>query len=75
MTQGSSILAMLQQRGLIAQTTGIEALGELLSTPEGIVFYIGFDPTGASLHVGHLVTLMTVRHLAAAGHRPVSTLR
>jgi len=62
---------MLQERGLVAQTTGEEGLTALLDAPNGIAFYIGFDPTGASLHVGHLVTLMTVRHLAQAGHRPI----
>lgn len=62
---------MLQERGLVAQTTGDDALKALLNGPQRIAFYIGFDPTGSSLHVGHLVTLMTVRHLAAAGHTPV----
>lgn len=71
MTQGTSTFAMLQQRGLVAQTTGNDVLTELLSRTEGVPFYIGFDPTGPSLHVGHLVTLMTVRHLARAGHKPI----
>ena len=62
---------MLKERGLVAQTTGEEGLTALFDDPKGIAFYIGFDPTGSSLHVGHLVTLMTVRHLAQAGHRPI----
>lgn len=64
------ILSELEWRGLIAQSTDIEALrGELSRGP--ITLYAGFDPTAASLHAGHLVPLLTLRRFQEAGHRPI----
>lgn len=49
----------LQQRGLIAQSTPLEALVERFATPQ--VLYCGFDPTAGSLHIGHLVPLLMLK--------------
>lgn len=65
-----NILDDLQWRGLIAQSTDIDALRTHLD--EGTVtLYCGFDPTGPSLHAGHLIPLLTLRRFQLAGHRPV----
>ncbi|AVZ41131.1 tyrosine--tRNA ligase [Dietzia sp. JS16-p6b] len=66
----SNILDDLQWRGLIAQSTDLDALREHLD--EGTVsLYCGFDPTGPSLHAGHLIPLLTLRRFQLAGHRPI----
>lgn len=64
----------LKARGLVAQMTDEEKIRELLGGKEPVVFYIGFDPTADSLHVGHFVQLMVMAHLQRAGHRPVALL-
>lgn len=66
-----SLLDELQWRGLIAQSTDRERLAQALNG-EPITYYCGFDPTAASLHIGNLVALITMRHLQAAGHRPLA---
>ncbi len=63
----------LKARGMVAQTTNEEKIRELLGG-EPISFYIGFDPTADSLHVGHFVQLMVMAHMQRAGHRPVALL-
>ncbi|WP_027123794.1 tyrosine--tRNA ligase [Mycoplasmoides pirum] len=63
------ILDFLEERGLIAQTVFYEELKELLSK-EKINFYIGFDPTADSLHVGHLLMLRVAKLLQEYGHKP-----
>jgi tyrosyl-tRNA synthetase len=66
----TDILADLRWRGLIAQSTDESALAaELARGP--IALYCGFDPTAASLHVGHLVQVLTLRRFQQAGHRPI----
>ena len=67
---GTGLLAALGRRGLVKQTTGAEALGRLLGERQ-VTFYLGIDPTGPSLHAGHLVGLLAMAHLQRAGHRPV----
>lgn len=67
----SSILDELEWRGLVAQTTDREALAQALADGP-ITFYTGFDPTAPSLHHGHLVQLVLMRHLQLAGHRPLA---
>ena len=63
------LLDDLEWRGLIAQSTDREALAEALA--EGSVrFYVGFDPTAPSLHMGNLVQILTARRLQQAGHTP-----
>ncbi|MFF1528779.1 tyrosine--tRNA ligase [Cellulomonas sp. NPDC058312] len=65
------ILDELAWRGLVSQTTDLDALRAALD--EGpITFYAGFDPTAPSLHHGHLVQLVLMRHLQLAGHHPLA---
>lgn len=63
----------LEKRGLIAQTTHQDKIKELLNN-EKITFYIGFDPTADSLHVGHFLQLIVMSHMQKAGHRPIALL-
>ncbi|BCJ67939.1 tyrosine--tRNA ligase [Polymorphospora rubra] len=60
----------LQWRGLIQDSTDLDELRKHLDN-ERVTFYVGFDPTAASLHVGHLVQVLTARRLQLAGHRPL----
>ncbi len=60
----------LKDRGFVYQITAEEAVKELL-LKEKVYFYVGFDPTGSSLHVGHLLPVMAMRRLQAAGHHPI----
>lgn len=64
------VLAALSRRGLVKQTTDAASLARLLER-EAVTFYLGIDPTGPSLHAGHLVGLLAMAHLQRAGHRPV----
>ncbi|WP_374758817.1 tyrosine--tRNA ligase [Tsukamurella ocularis] len=66
----TDILEELSWRGLIAQSTDLDALRELLAAGR-ITLYAGFDPTASSLHAGHLVQLLTLRRFQEAGHRPI----
>ncbi|GAA4124080.1 tyrosine--tRNA ligase [Knoellia locipacati] len=66
----NDILAELQWRGLVAQTTDEGALRDAL-TRGPITGYCGFDPTAPSLHFGNLVQLIVLRHLQRAGHRVI----
>ncbi|MEV4543779.1 tyrosine--tRNA ligase [Micromonospora echinaurantiaca] len=65
-----SLTEDLLWRGLIQDSTGIDELRALLDGPTA-AFYVGFDPTAPSLHVGHLVQVATARRLQLAGHRPL----
>ena len=67
----TDILDELQWRGLLAQHTDLEALREHLNAGP-VTFYCGYDPTAPSLHHGHLVQLIVMRHLQLAGHRPLA---
>ena len=60
----------LQWRGLIQDSTDPDELRKALDGGS-LTFYVGFDPSGASLHVGHLVQVITARRLQLAGHRPL----
>ncbi|MFC4009596.1 tyrosine--tRNA ligase [Nonomuraea purpurea] len=66
----TDILDDLAWRGLIAQSTDLDALRASMAKGP-ITVYSGFDPTAASLHVGHFVPLLTLRRLQLAGHRPI----
>jgi tyrosyl-tRNA synthetase len=67
----NSALENLQGRGFISQCTDMDALSRLMD--EGPVrFYVGCDPTGKSLHIGHMVPFFAFRHLCAAGHRGIA---
>ncbi len=61
----------LVARGLIAQATDEEKIKKML-TEEKVKFYIGFDPTADSLHVGHYVQIMVMAHMQRAGHTPIA---
>ena len=61
----------LQRRGLIAQVSDEEEIRELVNSGKA-VFYIGFDPTADSLHVGHFMTLVLMKRLQLAGNRPIA---
>ena len=66
-----SVFDELMARGVIAQTTNEDKIKDLLQK-ESVTFYIGFDPTADSLHVGHFVVMMAMAHMQRAGHRPIA---
>ncbi len=68
-----SVYQSLMERGYIKQFTHEEEIKELLEK-EKITFYIGFDPTADSLHVGHFIALMFMAHMQRAGHRPIALI-
>ena len=63
----------LQARGLIAQVTDEKEIRELVNAGKA-TFYIGFDPTADSLHVGHFMALCLMKRLQMAGNRPIALL-
>jgi len=65
-----NVYEILQERGFIEQTTHEDEIKELLGK-ESVTFYIGFDPTADSLHVGHFLQIMVMAHMQRAGHRPI----
>lgn len=67
----ASVYDTLVERGFLKQLTHEEEMKELLEK-EKITFYIGFDPTADSLHVGHFIAMMLMAHMQRAGHRPVA---
>ena len=66
-----NVYDILMERGLIAQTTHADEIRELLGK-EKVTFYIGFDPTADSLHVGHFLQMVVMKHMQDAGHRPIA---
>ena len=68
-----NVLDTLKERGFLKQIVFEEDLKKLLET-ESVTFYIGFDPTADSLHVGHFVQLMAMRHMQLAGHKPIALI-
>ncbi len=69
----SSVFEVLKERGFVSQVTDEDAVAHAF-TDETVTCYIGFDPTGSSLHAGHLVQVMTLAHLQRGGHRPIALL-
>ena len=65
-----NVMDTLRARGFIKQTVYEEELYEKLSS-ESMAFYIGFDPTADSLHVGHFMQLIAMKHMQDAGHKPI----
>jgi tyrosyl-tRNA synthetase len=63
----------LKERGLIAQVTDEEKIRDLVNNGKA-TFYIGFDPTADSLHIGHFMTLCLMKRLQLAGNRPIALL-
>ncbi|HPJ21289.1 MAG TPA: tyrosine--tRNA ligase [Clostridia bacterium] len=68
-----NVFDVLKERGFIAQTTHEETIRDLLGK-EKVTFYIGFDPTADSLHIGHFLQLIVMSHMQKAGHRPIAVL-
>jgi tyrosyl-tRNA synthetase len=73
MSFSADVLSELRKRGFVQQISDETALASLLSTGP-LAFYAGFDPTASSLHVGSMIPLMAMAHLARAGHRPIAVL-
>lgn len=69
----NSALLTLKERGFIAQCSDIDALSALMDSG-GVTFYVGCDPTGSSLHIGHMVPFFAFRHLRGAGHRGIALI-
>ena len=67
----NALIDDLQWRGLIAQSTDLESLSSDLDAGS-LVYYIGFDPTAPSLHLGNLLQIQTMRRFQAHGHRPLA---
>ena len=65
-----NVMDTLRERGFIKQTVYEDELYEKLGS-ESVPFYIGFDPTADSLHVGHFMQLIAMKHMQDAGHRPI----
>lgn len=66
----NALLDELTWRGFVAQSTDVDALATHLDAGP-ITSYVGFDPTAASLHIGHLMQLLVARRIQEAGHRPI----
>ncbi len=66
-----NVYDVLKERGLIAQVTHEEEIRKLLND-EKVTFYIGFDPTADSLHVGHFLQMVVMKHMQMHGHRPIA---
>lgn len=71
MTPKKNVYDILVERGYVEQATHEEEIRELLNN-ESVTFYIGFDPTADSLHVGHFIQVMVMMHMQRAGHRPLA---
>lgn len=69
----TNVYDTLIERGYFAQATHPEETREFLAEP-GAVFYIGFDPTADSLHIGHLTQMMVMAHMQKAGHIPIALM-
>ena len=67
----SSVYDVLKERGFIAQCTYEEDLQKALEN-EKVTFYVGFDPTADSLHIGHYIPIMAMAHMQKFGHRPIA---
>ena len=65
------VIDTLRERGFVADFSDEAGLRDLLDS-ERVTFYVGFDPTAASLHVGNLVGMMAMAWLQRAGHRPIA---
>lgn len=68
-----NVFNVLRERGFIEQCTHEAEIKELLGK-EAVTFYIGFDPTADSLHIGHFIQIMVMAHLQQHGHRPIALI-
>ncbi len=67
----NAALQVLQDRGFIRQCTALEELSDLMDK-ESVTFYLGVDPTGKSIHIGHMVPFFAMHHLQNHGHNPIA---
>lgn len=67
----NNVYDVLKERGYLKQFTDEEAIKKILGE-EKVTFYIGFDPTADSLHVGHFIAMMFMAHMQKFGHRPIA---
>ncbi|NEU03753.1 MULTISPECIES: tyrosine--tRNA ligase [Clostridium] len=67
----NNVFDVLKERGFLKQLTHEDEMREILGK-EKVTFYIGFDPTADSLHVGHFIAMMFMAHMQRAGHRPIA---
>ena len=65
-------LDILRERGYVGQTVYEDDLYKILGSGESIPFYVGFDPTADSLHIGHYIPIMAMAHMQRCGHRPIA---
>lgn len=65
-------LDVLRERGFVGQTVYEDDLYKTLGSGEAIPFYVGFDPTADSLHIGHYIPIMAMAHMQRAGHKPIA---
>ncbi len=68
----ANVLDTLRERGFLAQMTFEDELYKQLEEPT--TFYVGFDPTADSLHIGHYIPIMAMAHMQKAGHRPIALM-
>ena len=68
-----NVMDVLRERGFIAQTVYEDDLYKMLGS-EKATFYVGFDPTADSLHIGHYIPIMAMAHMQRAGHRPIALM-
>jgi len=66
-------LETLKERGFFQQCTDVEGLSRLMDAGP-VTFYVGFDPTGSSLHIGHMLPAFALRHLRNSGHRGIALI-
>ncbi|MCL1905581.1 MAG: tyrosine--tRNA ligase [Clostridiales bacterium] len=69
----TNVFDTLIERGFIEQSSNEEEVRRLLGNPP-VTFYIGFDPTADSLHIGHFIPILLMMHLQKAGHRPIALM-
>ncbi len=68
-----NVFDILKERGFVEQCTNEDEIRQLLGS-ESVTFYIGFDPTADSLHVGHFLQIMAMTHMQRAGHKPIALI-
>ncbi len=69
----NAALKALQERGFIRQCSDLEGLSALMDK-ERVTFYVGVDPTGRSIHIGHMVPFFAMHHMQNHGHNPIALL-
>lgn len=67
----AEVFELLRERGFVQQITHEDELVSMLGE-QSMSYYVGFDPTADSLHIGHFIPVMAMRHLQNAGHRPIA---